>query len=143
MSYCRFSSGDVYLYSSIYGGIECCACRLADKVNTIFTEGIPKEREGMIKLMGEEFTKPCKHCNGKGCGKCMMFGSTTFFSRSDAIKHLEEHKKAGHKVPRHAFAYLKAEIKDVGDTKGLEIPDEKPSPILDLKTGKRIPLEDL
>jgi len=142
MSYCRFSSGDVYLYPSIYGGIECCACRLADKVNTIFTEGL-SEDDPRIKFFGIEPNTPCKHCNGKGCGKCTMFGNTTLFSRSDAIKHLEEHKKAGHKVPRHAFAYLKAEIKDVGDTKGLEIPDEKPSPILDLKTGKRIPLEDL
>jgi len=28
MSYCRFSDGDVYMYPSGKGIIECCACRL-------------------------------------------------------------------------------------------------------------------
>ena len=142
MSYCRFSSGDVYLYPSIYGGIECCACRLADLVPTIFTKGLPEDSP-RLKLFNMVPNTPCEHCNGDGCKKCMMFGSTTFFSRSDAIKHLEEHRKVGHKVPEHAFEYLREEMEEIGDTTGLEVPDEKPSPVLDLKTGKRIPLEDL
>lgn len=28
MSYCRFGEADVYVYPSVMGGIECCACRL-------------------------------------------------------------------------------------------------------------------
>lgn len=28
MSYCRFSGGDVYMFDSVHGGIECCGCRL-------------------------------------------------------------------------------------------------------------------
>ena len=32
MSYCRFSDGDVYMYSSLsLGKIVCCACRLNKK----------------------------------------------------------------------------------------------------------------
>ena len=30
MSYCRFMSGDVYMYPTTSGGIECCGCRLAE-----------------------------------------------------------------------------------------------------------------
>lgn len=142
MSYCRFSSGDVYLYPSIYGGIECCACRLADLVDTIFTKGLPED-DPRLKLFGLEPNTPHDKCKGKGCESCMMHGNLNFTSRSDAIKHLEEHKKAGHKVPEHAFEYLREEMEEVGDTNGLEIPDEKPSPILDLKTGKKVSLEEL
>lgn len=142
MSYCRFSSGDVYLYPTIYGGIECCACRLADLAPTIFTKGLPED-DPRLALFTVELNTPHAKCNGEGCAGCMVHGSLNFTSRSSAIKHLEEHRKAGHKVPQHAFDYLEREIKNVGDTKGLEIPDEKPSPVLDLKTGKRIPLEDL
>jgi len=30
LSVCRFSDGsDVYVYYSVYGGLECCGCRLA------------------------------------------------------------------------------------------------------------------
>lgn len=31
MSYCRFSNGDVYMYSSVYGYIECCNCEASGK----------------------------------------------------------------------------------------------------------------
>jgi len=30
MSYCRFMSGDVYMYPSVHGGITCCGCKLED-----------------------------------------------------------------------------------------------------------------
>lgn len=36
MSYCRFSEGDVYMYSHIYGYIDCCGCSLAGKTTTKF-----------------------------------------------------------------------------------------------------------
>ena len=33
MAICRFGSdSDVYVYYSIYGGLECCGCRLNEKV---------------------------------------------------------------------------------------------------------------
>lgn len=31
MSYCRFSNSDVYMFASVNGGIECCACALQKK----------------------------------------------------------------------------------------------------------------
>jgi len=142
MSYCRFSSGDVYLYPSIYGGIECCGCSLAEKVNSIFTKGLPED-DPRIKFFGLEPDTPCEKCNGKGCDKCMMCGNLNFTSRNDAIKHLDKHVRAGHKVPQHAFDFLRKEIENFGDTEGLEIPDEPVSPLLDVTTGERIPLEEL
>lgn len=78
MSYCRMSEGDVYMYPSVYGGIECCGCRL----------------------------EKCEH--------------TVFFKRTDALKHLKEHRLQGHVVPQHAFDRLERELTEYGDTGGIE-----------------------
>lgn len=102
MSYCRFSDGDVYLYFDVGGYICCCACWLAPKVNTIFTKG---EKS----LLGTSLEGPCKKCDGVGCDACQMHGNLEFFSYSDAIEHLEEHKGAGHEVPQYAFDMLLSE----------------------------------
>jgi hypothetical protein len=101
MSYCRFSEGDVYMYSSP-DGIECCACRLAPLVKTIFTDG------GDTPLFGP--IEPCD-CGGKGCEKCMMHGSLTFQTRQDALAHLLGHRRAGHQFPQDAIERLKQEIR--------------------------------
>lgn len=140
MSYCRFSSGDVYLYPSIYGGIVCCSCRLASKVPTIFTKGLGKD-DLRSKLFGK--IEPCKHCGGVGCDKCMGWGDTTLATRSEAINHLKEHRKAGHYFPAYALKDLRQELKELGETGGIEKPDEPPSPFLDITTGKRITLDEL
>jgi hypothetical protein len=36
MSYCRFADGDVYMFPSCDGGIECCYCTLNDRRNVTF-----------------------------------------------------------------------------------------------------------
>ena len=101
MSYCRFSDGDVYMYASPQG-IECCACRLAPLVKTIFTEG------GDYPLFGR--IGPCD-CSGEGCAKCMMNGSMTFHTEQDALAHLLKHRDAGHDVPQYAIDRLEEEIR--------------------------------
>jgi len=111
MSYCRFSDGDVYLYPDVNGYICCCSCRLAPMVNTIFTKGDSA-------FLGTEPEGPCKKCGGVGCEACQMRGSLEFFSYSDAIKHLEEHKVAGHKVPQYAIDRLLVEQERDGDRFG-------------------------
>ena len=101
MSYCRFSDGDVYMFASAEG-IECCACRVAPPVKSVFTEG------GDYPLFGH--IEPCD-CGGEGCQKCMMNGSLTFHTERDALAHLLEHREAGHTVPQHAIDRLEEEIR--------------------------------
>lgn len=72
MSYCRFSDGDVYLYPTTGGLIQCCSCRLT-----------PKD---------------------KG-----WHDNVNFYSPEDALKHLVDHKNAGHDVPDDAIDRLKEE----------------------------------
>ncbi len=105
MSYCRFSDGDVYMFVHVAGGIECCACSLAPKVKSIFTEGSEKH-----PLFGK--VKVCGKCKGKGCDNCMMPGDTRCNSYQDALVHLYEHKTNGDKVPDYAFKSLRKDIKN-------------------------------
>ncbi len=88
------------MYPSLEG-IECCACRLAPLVKTIFTEG------GHAPLFG--YVEPCD-CGGEGCEKCMMHGSLTFQTEEEALAHLLKHREAGHVVPQHAVDRLQEEI---------------------------------
>lgn len=107
MSYCRFSEGDVYMYPNVSGGIVCCACRLSELIPTVRTKG------------GELFGKtiePCPYCDGEGCLRCTMHKSVTLDSRSEAIEHLLEHRRAGDYVPESAIDRLKWEIEELGDT---------------------------
>ena len=102
MSYCRFSNGDVYLYDDVYKGLTCCACKLADRKPTIFTTG---------GTFITKSIKPCEHCNGLGCEKCMLRGTTQLENEQDAIDHLQAHRAAGHDVPQYAIDRLRAEVK--------------------------------
>lgn len=36
MSYCRFGEGDVYVFMSVSGWLECCACSLAKDDESVF-----------------------------------------------------------------------------------------------------------
>lgn len=45
MSYCRWGSGDVYMYES-FSGIECCACHMDGKPGHIFNSTVTfKDRQ--------------------------------------------------------------------------------------------------
>jgi len=101
MAYCRFSDADIYLYPSIEGGINCCACRLAPLVRTIFTEG--------GDFMGVNF-EPCGKCRGKGCPDCMIHGDTHGMTHAEAIQHVLDHRQAGHNVPEYVLQELRIEI---------------------------------
>ncbi len=79
MSYCRFSEGDVYMFSSIAEGIMCCSCSLVPKV------------EPDVLSRDPIFTTP-----------------------QEAIRHLEQHKKAGDIVPDRAIEVLKDELDKEG-----------------------------
>lgn len=96
MAYCRFSDSDIYLYPSVDGGVDCCACRLSPKVPTIWTKG--------SELWG---TKACSACGGKGCDKCMMHGSMVGMTYAEAIEHVKQHIAAGHSVPSEVIESLK------------------------------------
>jgi hypothetical protein len=92
------------MYSHVGGFIECCACRLAPLVPTVFTVGCEDH-----PLFGH--IDPCKYCGGKGCEKCMMPGNLHFKLKTEAIRHLYEHINTGHKVPKYAIKRLKQESK--------------------------------
>lgn len=111
MAYCRFGSGDVYMYQHIDGFIECCACRLAPMVTTIFTKGL---KDGDVRERFFGHISRCDQCHGKGCTHCQMHGNKHFKTRGWALKHLHAHRDAGHKVPDYAFKILKKEIKEEG-----------------------------
>ncbi len=99
MSYCRWLEGDVYMFASVNGGIECCSCKFAPKVKTVFTGG-RKEHPFFGEIEG------CTVCNGEGCNSCMMHGSLTLDSYDEALEHLQKHKDSGDDVPESAFAAL-------------------------------------
>jgi hypothetical protein len=136
VSYCRFSDGDVYLYAHVGGGFECCACRLAEKVPTVFTVGCKDH-----PLLGD--VEPCEKCNGEGCDDCMMPGSLRLQTRSECINHLQKHRDAGHKVPEYAFEYLRKEIEEEGEKNYPIFEDGYNGPVIfNISTGEMSKLLD-
>jgi len=95
------------MYAHVDGGIECCACRFAADVKSIFTDGADEKH-----LLGK--IDPCG-CDGKGCSKCMMPGSITFKTYDEAIEHLQKHRDNGDKVPEYAFEGLRRD-RDEGES---------------------------
>jgi hypothetical protein len=108
------------MFPHVRGGIQCCSCRLAPLVISIFTTGTKDLSAGHKELFGE--IKPCEICGGTGCVNCLVNSSLTLYTRTEAIEHLKEHIKAGHIVPDYAIKHLEEELKDMGETKGIEIP---------------------
>ncbi len=107
MSYCRFIEGDVYMYASVHGGIECCACSLAGKIKTIFSPGAElDEDDPRREWIGDGCT-----CDDQ-CGECTMHDNTGFQTYEEAIAHLEEHVAAGHNVPDRAFKGLRKDMEE-------------------------------
>lgn len=95
MSYCRFSSADIYLFSHVDGYISCCACSLAPKVKSIFTVGY---KDGEHPLFNGHMD-PCDNCDGKGCDRCMISGETVLSTYDEAIRHVRDHIANGDYVP--------------------------------------------
>jgi len=111
MSYARFGDdSDIYVYPHVGGGFECCACRLAELTPSIFTEGYEDH-----PLFGN--VEPCENCHGVGCDHCMMPDNTRLNTRSEMIMHIEDHIKAGHKVPEYAIERLRQELEEEGEEK--------------------------
>ena len=102
MSYCRFSSGDVYMYSHVAGFIECCACSLAP------TE--PANMGDLAAVLGVEQSEAPELFED-----FEMNGSLQFNTRSEALTHLQQHRDAGHKVPEYAFERLRKELEEEGE----------------------------
>lgn len=77
MSYARFLEGDVYVFMSVSGRLECCGCILQDR------EWVPDEDAffgGYLKAVGE-------------------IVQTKFDSTWGMIEHVRRHREAGHSVP--------------------------------------------
>lgn len=102
MSYCRFGSGDVYMYEHVGGFIECCTCSLA-----------PLEKQNMSGLA--EFLGLSRDLHPEMFEDFDSHASLEFNSRTSALEHLQSHRDAGHVVPEYAFERLRQELKDVGD----------------------------
>lgn len=107
MSYCRFIEGDVYMYASVYGGIDCCACKSAGKVKTIFSPGAKISSDDIRK----RWAKDICDCDDQ-CDSCTIHGNVNFKTYEEAITHLEEHVAAGHEVPERAFERLRSDIEN-------------------------------
>jgi len=140
MSYCRFSNGDVYMYPSTNGGIECCACRLADKVPTVFTPGVIDETDFRWDLLVAGGDLVCTKCE-EGCDACMMHGSVTFYNYQDAIDHLHAHRAAADEVPDYAFEYLKEDMEANEPLEPLLCDCGKVICVFDFESGKQSCLE--
>lgn len=111
MSYCRFSSGDVYMFHHVCGFVECCSCLLAPKVKTIFTRGYKGFLKECETCKGKGCKEcNCKKCNGEGGDCCMMHGNSNFDTFQEAYNHLLEHKQKGHSIPEEAFEELQKDI---------------------------------
>lgn len=108
MSYCRFIEGDVYMYASVYGGIECCACGLANKIKTIFSPGVNLDEDDFRNEWIKDNTCDCDD----QCDNCTMHGNVSFKTYEEAIAHLEKHVAAGHDVPARAFEGLKRDMEE-------------------------------
>lgn len=102
MSYCRFSSGDVYMYSHVGGFIECCACSLAPK--EMSNIGDLADALGLTKDDVPELFDDFE-----------MNSSLQFNTRTEALDHLQAHRDAGHKVPEYAFERIRKELNDEGE----------------------------
>ncbi len=86
MAYCRFSSGDVYMLGTVRKHvIMCMSCGLTRK----------KSRSSV--------------------GWYDWYDTLEFHTRSAALRHLREHRKAGHKVTSGAFKRLWQERRERGD----------------------------
>lgn len=103
MSYCRFSSGDVYMYPHAAGFVECCACSLAPTEPANMSD--LAEAMGMTEEDAPELFEDFQ-----------MNGSLQFNTRSEALEHLQVHRDAGHKVPEYAFERLRKELEEEGET---------------------------
>lgn len=119
MSYCRFSEADIYLFYHVDGFFQCCACRLAPLVNTIFTKGFTKGLTPCPDCNGEG-CKKCAHepCHGKGCPECQMHGNTNMDTAEETLTHVIEHRKAGHDVPDDVFERLRQQMSDSAPKEG-------------------------
>lgn len=92
MSYCRFSDqSDVYLYQHVEGGIVCCACRLNKEIKGTYPPDFWLE-----ELRNKPFSG--------------HYEDSKFRTRGQALKHLNKHKEAGHKVSKYAIDRLNKEI---------------------------------
>jgi len=140
MSYCRFSDGDVYMYPSTNGGIECCACRLADKVPSIFTPGVIDESDFRWDLLVAGGDLVCTKCED-GCEDCMMYDNVNFDNYQDAINHLYKHREAGDEVPDYAFEYLKEDMKTNESLEPLLCDCGKVVNVFDFESGQQSCLE--
>lgn len=83
MSYARFGWGgcDVYVFANLYGGLECCGCRLRDGHHFNTRGGTVGDES---ELTREDYT--------------VMLG------------HLADHTEAGHFVPLYCTERLRAEL---------------------------------
>ena len=85
MSYCRFGEGDVYIFLSVIGKLECCGCFLQK------TEWI----ETYNSIIGG-YLKPVP-----------PIIQTNFQTTQELLDHLDLHLKAGHHVPLDCISELK------------------------------------
>ena len=82
MSYCRFLEGDVYIFLSTSGKLECCGCIL-------------QEREWV-----DDETRPIMKGYLKRIGEIIQ---TDFSTTQGMLDHLELHKTKGHHIPKHCI----------------------------------------
>lgn len=131
MSYVRFGEGsDLYVFAHVGGFIQCCACRLAPLVKTVFTEGCKDH-----PLFGDKL--PCEKCGGEGCDACMMHGNTDTKTKSEMIEHVKAHISAGHSVPDYVIPNLQKDIEEYGDEEESLYEDGYAGPVVtDLSTGE-------
>ena len=106
MSYCRFSSGDIYLWQRYSGHICCQVCSLTPRTQkTIFTSGV---KESALFPKG---IKPCKMCSGEGCERCCMNHDTNLKTYEEAIDHVKAHLDAGHMVPSYVIPRIERDAR--------------------------------
>ena len=101
MSYCRFGEADAYIYLGV-NGLECCGCIMAPK------EKYPTPYVDMFGLTWEDYSLPVG----------------PFETTREMLKHIAEHRAAGHHIPEYVDERLKNEYPDL-DTSTAETEEER------------------
>ncbi len=116
MSYSRFGSGDVYMFASSTGGIECCMCSIARKKFRVHL-GTGENCLFLLMKRRKQDWFSSEKCIQYFQKKQRMIGrleseDPTFETAQKALNHLYLHQLHGNYVPEYAIERLKEEIKN-------------------------------
>lgn len=118
MSYCRFGSGDAYMFACGDGGITCCACHIVPLRFSVHYGTGRNTLLDTLKKMGKPSRMALRKCPFLRQAKLKkkpiggLVSVDPIFDRAeDALAHLQRHMAQGDHIPDYAIDRLKEEIR--------------------------------